>query len=145
MTLDENPRTTPAAGRRPPSRLSVANHVGLALAALLALADLGAVFSLGQTFDPAQPGPPPEVLWFCFAMGLVTAVTVGLAWAGRWRRPAVRLAAVSRVLSAITSLPAFFVQDVPAGLVVLAAVGVVATLVAVWLMMLRPRRSTPAA
>ncbi|TNM69094.1 hypothetical protein FHN55_04680 [Streptomyces sp. NP160] len=133
--------TTSGAATRRSRPLGPLNHVGLVLASLLALADLSGVLVVDQpTGTSAQNGPPTEVLWFAFAMGVVTLAGVALAWAGRWRAPAVRLAAVARILSALTAVPAFFVGGVPAVLLVWAAVTVLVTVVAVVLMLLRPRR-----
>lgn len=133
------PTATPGAAVRRPRPLSPLNHAGLALSTLLGLGDVASVFSLQEAFDPSQPGPPLEVLVFAAVMGAVTVLACALAWAGRWRTPAVRIAAVSRILSAITALPAFFVPDVPAGLVAVAGGGVLVTVVAVVLLLVRPR------
>ncbi|PWJ55835.1 hypothetical protein SAMN06264364_102201 [Quadrisphaera granulorum] len=140
--------THPATGSAPagaaPRRhrpLGALNHVGLVLATLLALSDLSGIFLVEPpTETSAQNGPPAEVLWFAFAMAVVTLAGVALAWAGRWRGPAVRIAAVARILSALTAVPAFFVGGVPTQLLVWAAVTVLVTVVAVVLMLLRPRR-----
>jgi hypothetical protein len=52
-----------------------------------------------------------------------------------------RITCASRILSALTSIPAFFVPDVPAELVVLAAGGIVLTLISVFLVLARPATS----
>lgn len=131
----------PSAATRRSRPLGPLNHAGLALATLLALADLSGIFLVEPTTETsARNGPPVEVLWFAFAMALVTLAGAALAWAGRWRGPAVRIAAVARILSALTAVPAFFVGGVPAQLLVAAAVTVLLTVVAVVLMLLRPRR-----
>ncbi|MGQ7295724.1 hypothetical protein [Quadrisphaera sp. KR29] len=133
------PPVTRASRPRP---LGALNHVGLALAGLLALVDLGGVLLVEPpSGSSAQNGPPAEVLWFAFAMGVVTLVGVALAWAGRWRTPAPRVAAVARILSALTAVPAFFVGGVPAALVVWGAVTVLLTVAAVVLVLVRPRRA----
>jgi hypothetical protein len=48
--------------------------------------------------------------------------------------------AATRIVSAVSALPAFFVEGVPAGLVALAAAGVVLTVVTVWLVLSPPAR-----
>ena len=73
-------------------------------------------------------------------MGVITVVAVVIGWRAA-RRSALRVAAGARILSAITALPAFFV-DVPAALKLLVSVFVVVTVVAVVLMLAPARRAT---
>ncbi|MEO6881201.1 MAG: hypothetical protein ABI181_09700 [Mycobacteriaceae bacterium] len=116
--------------------LNTKNRVGLVLAGLLGVLDLGA---LASPTPDGEVGPPIGILVISALSGVVTVVAVVLTW---WRRQpgAVRIAAGARILSMITSLPAFFV-DVPSGLKVLVALFVVLTLVSV-VLMLSPARRT---
>jgi hypothetical protein len=125
--------TADAVTTRPP--LTVANRVGLVLAALLGVADL---VSIAMPTDPDQPGPPMAVLVVGMLLGVVTLAAVVLAWVTR-RRAWSRVTAGSRIVSALTALPAFFVPDVPPALVASAAVAVAVTAVAVVLLLRRPR------
>jgi hypothetical protein len=116
--------------------LTTRNRVGVVLAVLLGLADLGNLALLGATPAPGEQGPPDAVLVFGAVMGLVTVVAAVFAWARR-SRAGLRVAAASRLLSALGSLPAFFVDGVPNGVVVLVAVGLVVTLATVALLVSR--------
>ena len=79
-----------------------------------------------------------ELMVFATVMGIVTLVgAVIVARSGR--RSGLRVMAVSRILSAVTALPAFFVPDVPPVFVAWGAATVVLTIVAVVLLMSRPR------
>lgn len=109
-------------------------RVGLVLAALLGIADVVAVLT---PVDPNQPGPPLPILIFGTFLGLVTLAAVVAAWRTR-RRVWARVAAGARILSALTAVPAFFVPDVPAPLVVAASASIVLTAVAVYLLLRRP-------
>lgn len=114
---------------------STINKAGLGLAALLGVADVASVAFL--TPD-GQVGPPLGIVILGGLLGLITLVGVG--WATRTRsRGAVRVVAAARIISAITALPAFFV-DIPAGLRLFAGLIVVLT-VAVVVMILTPARS----
>jgi hypothetical protein len=115
----------------PPGRV----RAGLVLAGLL-----GAVDCTSLAFPPTDPGevgPPTAILALDVVLGVVTLAAVGWAWF-TGRRAALRVAAGARVLSAITALPAFFV-DVPAWVKLAVAGVVVLTLVAV-LLLLAPAR-----
>jgi hypothetical protein len=118
--------------------LSTKNKVGLVLAALLGLADIAGVFA---TPEPAagEQGPPAAVLVAAGVLGLVTIAAVVWTWR-TGNRVGSRVIAAARILSAVTALPAFFVEDVPAGLVAAAAAGVVVTVVTVWLVLSPPSR-----
>jgi hypothetical protein len=117
--------------------LSTRNRVGLVLAALLGVVDIVSIFA---TPEPAagEQGPPAAVL---IAAGVLGVVTIAAAiWT--WRtgnRIGSRVIAAARILSAVSALPAFFVEDVPAGLVAAAAAGVVITVVTVWLVLSPPQ------
>lgn len=117
--------------------LSTKNKVGLVIAALLGLLDIAAPFVL-QTPE-GEVGPPVGILVLSAIMGVITVIAVVIAWRSG-SAGAIRTAAGARIVSALTSLPAFFV-DVPAGIKVGSAVFVVVTIVVV-VLMLTPARST---
>ncbi|MEU7693717.1 hypothetical protein OHB01_17410 [Microbispora hainanensis] len=102
---------------------SVLLVTGLVLAGLFGLVD---VVSL-----PLGDGehPPFAVALLDGVLGLITVVGVVLAWRGS--RAAVVAVVVTRLLSGLTAVPAFFVDDVPTPAIATAAVGVVLTLVCV--------------
>jgi NADPH:quinone reductase-like Zn-dependent oxidoreductase len=119
-----------------PVRLSRANKIGLVLALLLGVSDV-----IGPWTTPSGSGegngPPSSVLYVDALIGLVTVVAAVIAWR-TGSRVAARVVAGSRILSAISALPAFFVGGVPAALVVLAAAGILFTLLTCWLVLKRP-------
>jgi peptidoglycan/LPS O-acetylase OafA/YrhL len=86
-------------------------------------------------------GPPYSILLLGAVLGLATLAGAAAAWR-TGRRGALRLVAGTRVLSAIAALPAFFVDEVPAVLKLLAAVAVVLTVVCVVLVLAPARRPT---
>ena len=118
------------------SPLSTANRIGLGLAVVLSLMDLVAL--LFPT-PPGEVGPPYVVLVFSAVLGVVTLAAVVVAWRSG-SRGGLRIVAASRVLSAITALPAFFVGP-PAWIVIVVAVTVVLTIACV-LLVLTPARSS---
>lgn len=113
-----------------PSPVPTRTRVGLALAAVLGVADVVAVFF---PTPEGELGPPFPILLLSALLGVVTLVAVAMAWR-TGRRGALRVTAGARVLSAITTLPAFFVP-IPAWLMLLAAVSVVLTVVCVVLVL----------
>ena len=118
------------------------NKIGLVLCGLLGLADTTSIALISQQ-SPGEPGPPAAVLVFAAVMGVVTVVSAIYTWRTRDRLGA-RIVAGSRVLSALTALPAFFVDDVGPGLVAGAGAGVVITLLAIWLLLSRDKSSESA-
>ncbi len=114
------------------------NKAGFVIALLLGLTDLASV--LEPTPD-GQVGPPLIILIIDAVLGLITIVAVVYAWR-TGSRGAVRIAAGARIVSMITALPAFFV-DVPAGLMLLVGVFVVATIACVAMMLLPSRTPVP--
>jgi len=86
-----------------------------------------------------EPGgvPPRLPLLLDAVLGVITVVAVVIAWR-TLRRGAIRIAAGARIISALTALPAFFV-DVPAGLKAAVGIFVLVTAAAV-AMMLSPAR-----
>jgi hypothetical protein len=73
--------------------------------------------------------PPMWIALIGSALGLASLALVVAAWRGSHR--AVLPLVVLRLLSALSAVPAFFVDDVPAGIIALVAVIVAATLVGV--------------
>ena len=117
------------------TRLSTKNKVGLVLAGLLGVTDMASLG--GPTPGPGEQGPPTAVLVAATILGVITIVAVLITWRTGSRVPA-RVVAGSRILSALTALPAFFVGGVPTGLIAAAAGGIVLTAIAVWLVLSRP-------
>jgi hypothetical protein len=122
------------------SPLSTKNKIGLALAGLLGLLDLLPMLG-GPAPDPNQPGPPFVVLVAGAVLAVITLVAVVYTWRTGHRAGA-RIVAGSRIISAATALPAFFVPGVPAGLVAIVAAAVVVTAVTVALVLSRPTSRT---
>jgi|1186.fasta_scaffold29770_3 hypothetical protein len=116
------------------SPLTTRTRVGLVLAVVLGLADVVSAFF--PTPD-GEVGPPLAIVILGGVIGLATLAAVAVAWRSG-RRGALRIVAGTRVLSAITALPAFFV-DVPAWLKLVVAVLVVLTVVCV-VLVLSPAR-----
>lgn len=114
------------------------NKVGLVLAGLLGVADLPSVL---QHSSDGEVGPPMAVLALGSVCGIVTVVAVVLAWV-KSNRGAMRIAAGARIVSMLSTIPAFFV-DVPAGLKILVSVFIIATLASVVLMLSPAKRSAP--
>jgi hypothetical protein len=113
--------------------------VGLVIAGILGLSDaVGPLTGVGD-------GPPMAVMIADALLGIVTVVGVVFGWRGN--RGGIIAVIVSRILSAMSALPAFFVSDVPKPAVVVAAVGITITLVAVVLVVpaLRTRHETAVA
>lgn len=119
-----------------PASLTTLNKVGLALAALMGVSD---VASLLTPTPDGEVGPPIGILALDSVLGVVTLVAVG--WAFRTRnRGAVRVVAAARIVSAITALPAFFV-DIPEAIRLLAGFDVLLTVVVVVMVLTPARRS----
>ncbi|MDX6743388.1 hypothetical protein [Actinocorallia sp. A-T 12471] len=115
--------------------LGVKNKIGLGLGAFLGFGDAIGVFTVPD--DAGDQAPPQGILITCAVLGVVTLVAVVHAWR-TGSRLSIRVMAASRVLSALTALPAFFVSGVPAVLVVIAATGILLTVVTVVLALSRP-------
>lgn len=109
--------------------------IGLAIAVVLGVLDIISLAMPAPEDDAA--GPPIGVLVFTTIMGLLTIVFAFLAWK-RHSRNAIRGVVVTRFLSALSAVPAFFVSDVPGPVVVLVAVFVVVTVVTIALVMSKP-------
>jgi hypothetical protein len=120
----------------PPTSFTTVNKVGLVLAGLLGLADMASVL---QPTPEGETGPPFGILVLGSLLGLVTVVAV--VWAFRsLSRGAVRIVAAARIVSAITALPAFFV-DIPDALRLFAGAMLVVTVVVVVMILTPARRS----
>ncbi|MDO5741267.1 MAG: hypothetical protein Q4P07_14090 [Ornithinimicrobium sp.] len=107
------------------------NKTGFVLAILLALADIP---SLLNPTPEGSIGPPLVVLMLTTACGAVTLVAVAIGWSRR-RRLWIRVAAGSRVVSALAALPALLVEGVPPQLRVLVAAFVLLSVLSVVLML----------
>jgi hypothetical protein len=118
--------------------LTTRNKIGLVLAGLLALGDVASIFI---TTPDGEEGPPFAVLAIGLVIGLITLVALVPAWR-TGSRTALRVVAGTRIVSAILSLPAFFV-DVPAGIKVGSAVGFALTVVCVVLVLAPADRRVP--
>jgi hypothetical protein len=128
--------TTATARNDAPVAWSTKNKVGLGLAIFYA------VISIPSAAAPAPDGaegPPMAILIVCSILGVVALASAVIAWR-RGSRPAARLTAGSLIVITLTSLPAFFV-DVPAGIKVLVAMGVVLTIAIIVLMFSPPKRA----
>lgn len=125
--------STTAPPTRTAQRTGRAVRAALVLAVLLALGDLAAgAATVGS--DPAGT----TIGVFGAVVAVITIAALPAAWRGR--ESALRAVAATRLLGALTAVPAFFVADVAAGLVIAAAV-TVACAVLVTVVVLRPARS----
>jgi hypothetical protein len=110
--------------------------VGLVLAGLLGLADIATLpFSDGKH-------PPIPIAVAGAVIGLITLVGVALGWRGS--RGGIVTVIVTRLLSALTAVPAFFADGVPAPAIVAAAVGIAIALACVALVASALRSPVPA-
>jgi hypothetical protein len=112
--------------------MSTHYKTGLGILGLLSLADLAApLLTDGET-------PPMSIALIGSGIGLVSLVLLALAWRGR-TGPAIGLVVV-RMLSALTAVPAFFVDDVPAVPMAMAGIGIALTVVGTVLVLSGIRR-----
>lgn len=116
-------------------RFSARNKVGFVLAILLSIPNM--LGPLNPTPE-GEAGPPMLILFLGTALGVLTIGAVALGWT-RGNAAAIRVASAAIIISVITALPAFFVPDVPAGLRVVAAGGVLLGITSV-VLMLTPAR-----
>jgi hypothetical protein len=112
--------------------------IGLVVAGLLGLFDLA-----GPAFTDGEH-PPMSIAIAGAVLGLITLVGVVVGWRGS--RAGIVTVIVTRLLSALSAVPAFFADGVPAGAKAAAAIGIVLTLLSVALVapMLRDRAGSPA-
>jgi hypothetical protein len=117
--------------------LSTRNKVGLVLCGLLGTTDIAALAFIGAATEPGVQGPPTAVIVSSAVMGVITLVALVFTWRSGSRLGS-RIIAASRILAALTAVPAFLLDNVPAEGIVIAGSGIVITLVAVWLLLSRP-------
>jgi O-antigen/teichoic acid export membrane protein len=108
-------------------------RIGLVISALLGAVDVVSIGGAG-----ADDGPPAGVLAIGLVLGLVTLAGVWLAWRGDER--GFMAVVVSRVLSALLGIPAFFADDAPDWAPAAVGAGLVVTAVALWLLYSGRRR-----
>jgi hypothetical protein len=101
---------------------------GLCICALLAVADLIGLIGLN-----AADAPPVPVTVMSAVLGLMTLVVLRPAWRGEARGLTTVL--ITRVLSALLGVPAFFVDSAPAWAGPLVAASLALTAVAVALLL----------
>ena len=128
-TVAVAPRTSVAVTKR--------MKVGLVLAILLGLANIPFLFS--PTPD-GQDGPPYAVLVLSAVLGVVSVVAAVIAWRSG-SRTAIRVAAATVIINAVTTIPALF-ADIDAGIKVASAVAILASVASVVLILGRPARPT---
>ncbi|HWI05676.1 MAG TPA: hypothetical protein VNT52_17850, partial [Acidimicrobiales bacterium] len=109
-------------------------RIGLILSALLGALDVVGIAGAG-----ADDGPPAAVLVIGFVLGLVTLAGVWLAWRGDGR--GFSAVVVSRVLSVLLGVPAFFAEEAPDWAPAAVGIGIVVTAVALWLLYAGRQRS----
>jgi hypothetical protein len=98
-------------------------RTGLVLLGVVSVLDvLGVLLSDGDH-------PPMFIAVVGACLGLASLGCIAAAWRGR--REALLPLVVLRLVSALTAIPAFFVDDVPTGIVVLAAAFVAVSLAGV--------------
>lgn len=97
---------TKALGAVHPTRTRRAVKAGIVICGVLGVIDLVSVGGLGS-----GDGPPAAVLILGAVLGAVTLIALPRAWRGR--RGAESTVVASRVLSALTGVPALSADDVP--------------------------------
>jgi hypothetical protein len=100
----------------------------LAKTALVVLGVLSVV-DLSLPFVTDGDNPPMTVAVISAALGVASLGCLRGAWRGQ--RPALVGVVVTRLLSALLTLPVFFVGDVPAGVVAVSAATVAVTVLAI--------------
>ncbi len=106
---------------------------GLAICALLGVVDIVSLVGLG-----ADDGPPVPIVLLGGVLGLITLAGARIAWRGH-RKGAVAVI-VSRLISALAALPAFFVDDVPDWVPPVVAIFLALTVAGVGLLVVSLRR-----
>jgi hypothetical protein len=115
---------------------STSAKYGLAICVLLGVVD---IVSLASLLSDTDDGPPVLVTLSGAVLGVITLVGARMAWRGGDRRGVVTVI-VSRVISALSALPAFFVDDVPDWVPPVVGIFVVLTFVGVGLLVVALRR-----
>lgn len=111
---------------------------GLVLCAVLGVVDVVSVAGLGS-----DEGPPPAIIVLGAVAGIVTLIGVRLAW--KDQRGGIAAVVASRVISALSGIPAFFVDDVPDWVPVAVGAGIALTAVALSLLYVGLRQGPAAA
>jgi FtsH-binding integral membrane protein len=111
--------------------------IGLIICALLGIADIVGVVGAG-----ADDGPPVAVVIIGAVLGVVSLYGVRLAWTS-WPRGRV-LIVVTRVLSALLGVPAFFADDAPDWAPAFVGVSILLTIIGVALLYAEGRRTVAA-
>lgn len=106
---------------------SASTKSGLVICVLLGVVDIVSLGGLG-----ADSGPPVGIVLLGAVLGVITLAGARMAWRGD-RRGAIAVI-VSRAISALTALPAFFVDDVPDWVPPFAGVFVVLSIVGIALL-----------
>ena len=117
---------------------SKAFTTGLVLAGLLALGDI----TTPLTTDGEHP--PMAIALICSVLGLITVAGIVAAWR-TGSRTGVAAIIVTRLLTGVAAMPAFFFSGVPAPAIAAAALGLALTLLSVVLVAPRLRRPVPVA
>ncbi len=107
---------------------------GLAICVLLGVIGIISLAQLGS-----DDGPPVGVILSGAVFGVITLVGARMAWRGG-RKGGVVAVIVSRVLDALSALPAFFVDDIPDWVPFFVGIFVVLTVVGVGLLVVALRR-----
>ncbi len=108
------------------------------IAGLVICALLGAVDVLGLAGLGADGAPPAAIVIGGAVLGVITLVGVRPAW--RARRGGILAVVVSRLLSALLGIPAFFIDDAPDWARVVVGVSIALTLVGVGLVLAARRQ-----
>lgn len=112
--------------------MNAQHRAGLVLLGLLAVVDLPTPFVTDGEH------PPMWVAFVSVVLGVASLACLPAAWRGH--RPALLSLFGTRMLSAALALPAFFVSDVPGGVVVFVAAFTAVTVLGVVLALAGPRR-----
>ena len=132
----------PRRGRlRPHAALSTRNKVGLVLTFLIGLFSVPSIVGAGEEPKEGYDSPPVAVLILGSVFGVIMVVACWLAWRSAGR-DAIRVAAGSSIVQAISTVPAFFV-DIESTLKVVSAVSFLVGVVGI-VLILSPERRNPA-
>lgn len=115
-------------------------QAGFVLAAIVAFANLPGAFV--PTGDDDGGGPPLGILIFAAVAAIVIIGLLAKAWRDG-SRGAMRVAAGLLILTALSAVPAFFVEDVPAALQLFAGLYILGTIVSVVLLFSPAQRRVP--
>ncbi len=132
MSMSSTTTRTPT--QRP--RLSIKNRVGLILAVVSGVIAIGSIFLVPEP-APGEAGPPLAILLAGAILGVIGIAAAAYTWVTH-RRLGSRIAAGTLIISALTAVPAFFEEGVPAFLIAYAAGSILLTAVNVYLLLSRP-------